>query len=236
MISIIIPVLNEEKNISNALANIERLNGEKEIIVVDGGSIDNTVEIVKKKGVMLLSSQKGRACQMNKGVEIANSDTLLFLHADTTLPENAITRIEKAMKNHKIIGGRFDVGFDDNRFIFRLIALLMNWRSRLTGIFTGDQAIFIRKSVFKGIGGYLEIPLMEDIALSKKMKRTGRVACLGDSTITSARKWKEEGIIKTILLMWFLRLLYFFKISPRFLSRIYYRKGYKTRSSLFLLY
>ena len=172
---------------------------------------------------------------MNRGAEIANGDTLLFLHSDTTLPENAITRIEEAMKNHKIIGGRFDVGFDDDRFIFKLIAFLMNWRSRLTGIFTGDQAIFIRKSVFKDIGGYLQIPLMEDIALSKKMKRTGRIACLEDSVITSARKWKEEGIIKTILLMWFLRLLYFFKISPIFLSRIYYRKRYKRLSLLFFL-
>ncbi|MEK6678900.1 MAG: TIGR04283 family arsenosugar biosynthesis glycosyltransferase [Nitrospirota bacterium] len=225
MISIIIPVLNEEKNISAALENIERLDGEKEVIIVDGGSIDNTVEIVKKKGVMLLSSQKGRGCQMNKGAEIANGDTLLFLHADTTLPENALLEIERVMKVNEVIGGRFDVRFDDDRFVFKLIAFLMNWRSRLTSIFTGDQAIFIRKSVFKDIGGYLEIPLMEDIALSKKMKRTGRVACLGDSTITSARKWKEEGIIKTILLMWFLRLLYFFKISPIFLSKIYYRKG-----------
>lgn len=236
MISIIIPVLNEEENISSALANTERLSGEKEIIVVDCGSIDNTVEIVKKKGVMLLSSQKGRGHQMNRGAEIAKGDTLIFLHADTTLPENAITRIEEAMKNHEIIGGRFDVSFDDDRFIFKLIAFLMNWRSHLTGIFTGDQAIFIRKSVFKDIGGYLEIPLMEDIALSKRMKREGKIACINDCVTTSARKWKEEGIIKTILLMWFLRFLYFFKISPIFLSKIYYRKGYKTRSSLFLLY
>lgn len=241
MISIIIPVLNEEENISSALANTERLSGEKEIIVVDGGSIDNTVSIVNSVGAynytpLLLSSQKGRGHQMNRGAEIAKGDTLIFLHADTTLPENAITRIEEAMKNHEIIGGRFDVSFDDDRFIFKLIAFLMNWRSHLTGIFTGDQAIFIRKSVFKDIGGYLEIPLMEDIALSKKMKRTGRVVCLEHSAITSARKWKEEGIIKTILLMWFLRFLYFFKISPIFLSKIYYRKGYKTRSSLFLLY
>ncbi len=235
MISIIIPVLNEEKNISAALENIKQLDGKKEIIVVDGGSIDNTVGIVKKKGVTLLSSQKGRGCQMNRGAEIAKGDTLLFLHADTTLPENAITRIEETMKNHKSIGGRFDVRFNDNRFIFKLIAFLMNRRSRLTGIFTGDQAIFIRKNIFKDIGGYLEIPLMEDIALSKRMKMEGKVACINDCVITSARKWKEEGIIKTILLMWFLRLLYFFKISPIFLSRIYYRKGYKTRSSLFLL-
>ncbi len=236
MISIIIPVLNEEKNISIVLENIKRLNGEKEIIVVDGGSIDNTVDIVKKKGFMLLSSQKGRGCQMNRGAEIADGDTLLFLHADTTLPENAITRILEAIKNHKIIGGRFDVRFDDDKFIFKLIAFLMNWRSRLTGIFTGDQAIFIRKDIFKDIGGYLEIPLMEDIALSKKMKRKGEVACINDCVTTSARKWKEDGIIKTILLMWFLRLLYFFKINPIFLSRIYYRKKYKTLSSLFFLH
>jgi rSAM/selenodomain-associated transferase 2 len=236
MISIIIPILNEEKNISIALENIERLDGEKEVIVVDGGSIDNTVDIAKKKGVMLLSSQKGRGCQMNKGAEAANGDMLLFLHADTKLPDNAILEINKVMKAPESIGGRFDVGFDDDRFVFKLIAFLMNWRSRLTGIFTGDQAVFIRKNIFKDIGGYLEIPLMEDIALSKKMKKRGKTACINDCIITSARKWKEEGIIKTILLMWFLRLLYFFKISPIFLSRIYYRKGYKTHSSLFLLH
>ena len=232
MISIIIPVLNEEKNISIVLENIKRLNGEKEIIVVDGGSIDNTVEIVRKKGVMLLSSQKGRGHQMNRGAEIAKGDTLLFLHADTTLPENAITRIEETMKNHKIIGGRFDVRFDDDRFVFKLIAFLMNWRSRLTGIFTGDQAIFIRKSIFKDKSGYPEIPLMEDIELSKRMRMAGRTACLKDRAITSARKWKKEGIIKTILLMWLLRFLYFFNASPEFLSRIYYRKKQAGRVAL----
>ncbi|MBI5181630.1 MAG: TIGR04283 family arsenosugar biosynthesis glycosyltransferase [Nitrospirae bacterium] len=232
MITIIIPVLNEEKNISSALENIERLDGKKEIIVVDGGSIDNTVGIVKKKGVVLLSSQKGRGCQMNKGAEIAKDETLLFLHADTKLPDNAILEIDKAMKASEIAGGRFNVRFDNNRFIFKLIAFLMNWRSRLTGISTGDQAIFIRKSIFKEIGGYSEIPLMEDIELSKKMKRKGKVACINDCVITSARKWKEEGIIKTILLMWFLRLLYFFRVSPETLSRIYYRKKQASEAAL----
>lgn len=224
MITIIIPVLNEEIHISSALENIERLNGEKEIIVIDGGSIDNTVSIVKDKGVMLLSSEKGRGCQMNRGAEIAKGETLLFLHADTILLEDGLIKIQEALKDPEIIGGRFDVRFDDGRLVFKLIAFLMNWRSRLTGISTGDQAIFIRKSAFKDIGGYLEIPLMEDIELSKKMKRAGRVVCLEDMVITSARKWKEEGIVRTIILMWSLRLLYFFRVSPEALSRIYYRK------------
>ncbi len=235
MISIIIPVLDEEEHISSALESIERLNGEKEIILVDGGSIDNTVDIVKKKGVILLSSQKGRGHQMNRGAEIANGETLLFLHADTKLPDNAFLEIERIIKGSENIGGRFNVKFDDDRFIFKLIAFLMNWRSKLTGIFTGDHAIFIRKDIFKDIGGFLEIPLMEDIAFSKKMKRGGRVVCLEDNVITSARKWKEEGIIKTILMMWFLRFLYFFKISPKFLSKIYYRKSSKRLSLLFFL-
>lgn len=230
MITIIIPVLNEEKHIGSALANIERLNGEKEIIVVDGGSIDNTINIIKSVAaycntpIQFLSSQKGRGHQMNKGADFAGGEILLFLHADTILPENAIARIEEAIKNHEIIGGRFNARFDDDRFIFKLTAFLMNWRSRLTGIFTGDQAIFIRRNVFKDIGSFPEIPLMEDIALGKKMKRKGKVACINDCVITSARKWKEEGIIKTILLMWYLRLLYFFRVSPEMLSRIYYRK------------
>ena len=235
MITIIIPVLNEEKNIAKVLENISQLDGEKEIIVVDGGSIDNTVGIVEKKDVILLSSEKGRGCQMNKGAEIAKGETLLFLHADTKLPDNAILEIDKVMKAPESIGGRFDVRFDDNRFIFKLIAFLMNWRSSLTEIFTGDHAIFIRKSAFKELGGYSEIPLMEDIELSKKMKRKGKVACINNCVITSARKWKEEGIIKTILLMWLLRLLYFFKVSPIFLSKIYYKKRYKTISSFFFL-
>ena len=147
---------------------------------------------------------------MNRGAEIANGDTLLFLHSDTTLPENAITRIEEAMKNHKIIGGRFDVGFDDDRFIFKLIAFLMNWRSRLTGIFTGDQAIFIRKSVFKDIGGYLQIPLMEDIALSKKMKKAGRAVCL-KTRLLPLQKVEGRGDSKNNLIDVVAEALYFFQ-------------------------
>ncbi len=224
MVSIIIPVLNEEKNITKALNNISQLKGGKEIIIVDGGSIDNTVDIVKKKGVMPLSSQKGRGCQMNRGAEIAKGETLLFLHADTILLEDGLIKIQEALKDPEIIGGRFDVRFDDDRFILKLIAFLMNWRSRLTGVSTGDQAIFIRKNIFKKIGGYSEIPLMEDIELSKRMKKAGSLACLKDMVITSARKWKEEGIVRTIILMWSLRLLYFFRVSPEALSRIYYRK------------
>lgn len=225
MISIIIPVLNEEKHISSALENIERLNGEKEIIVIDGGSSDNTAEIVKNRGITLLSYIKqGRGCQMNRGAEIAKGEALLFLHADTILLEDGLIKIQEALKDPEIIGGRFDVRFDDGRLVFKLIAFLMNWRSRLTGISTGDQAIFIRKNIFKKIGGYLEVPLMEDIELSKRMKKAGSLACLKDMVITSARKWKEEGIVRTIILMWSLRLLYFFRVSPEALSRIYYRK------------
>ncbi|MBI3354076.1 MAG: TIGR04283 family arsenosugar biosynthesis glycosyltransferase [Nitrospirae bacterium] len=229
MVSIIIPVLNEEKNIAKALNNISQLKGGKEIIIVDGGSIDNTVSIVNSVGAynytpLLLSSQKGRGCQMNRGAEIAKGETLLFLHADTILLEDGLIKIQEALKDPEIIGGRFDVKFDDGRLVFKLIAFLMNWRSRLTGISTGDQAIFIRKDIFKKICGYPEAPLMEDIELSKRMKRAGSLACLKNMVITSARKWKEEGIVRTIILMWSLRLLYFFRVSPEALSRIYYRK------------
>jgi rSAM/selenodomain-associated transferase 2 len=159
---------------------------------------------------------------MNAGARHARGDVLLFLHADTRLPDGALEAIARALADPKVVGGRFDVRFDSPRPIMRVVAWLMNRRSRLTGIATGDQGIFVRRAVFEALGGYADIPLMEDIELSRRLKRRGRLAALPLRATTAARKWEREGAACTIALMWGLRLLYFVGASPARLHRWYY--------------
>ncbi|MDH5189696.1 MAG: TIGR04283 family arsenosugar biosynthesis glycosyltransferase [Gammaproteobacteria bacterium] len=220
VISIIIPALNEEKNILQTLSSLQtfRQRGH-EIILVDGGSTDSTESIAKPLCDIVLSTRKGRACQMHAGATASHGDVLWFIHADTIAPQNADHMIEKALT--KKSWGRFDVTISGKSWLFRIIAVMMNLRSRITGICTGDQGIFVKKETYMRHGGYPDIPLMEDIAISKQLKKTELPACITIPMLTSGRRWDQKGVVKTMLLMWWLRFLYFIGVSPVKLSDIY---------------
>jgi rSAM/selenodomain-associated transferase 2 len=220
VISVIIPTLNEEGVLAATLQRA-RQPGVREIIVVDGGSMDATRAIAASFADVVLSAPCGRAAQMNAGAARATSDILLFLHADTWLPEGFTGGVRAACATPGVIGGRFDVQLEPSTPLLWLTGELINVRSRLSRIATGDQAIFIRRTVFERLGGYATIPLMEDIDLTRRMKRAGRVACLRERVTTSARRWQQNGIVRTILLMWTLRALYFWGVSPEQLQRLY---------------
>ena len=218
--SIVIPSLNEEKSIVNCLTSLQVYRNECEIIVSDGGSSDNTKSLAHLLADKVIDAQRGRAFQMNAGACEAFGEILIFLHADTFLPPNALQLIRQSI-NQKKRWGRFDIQLDGRHPLLKTVAWFMNWRSRLSGIATGDQVIFIEKSLFFDIGQYPEIPLMEDIALCKKLKTVFRPVCLKDRVISSSRRWEQFGVIKTILLMWSLRLWYFLGTSPNTLAYLY---------------
>jgi len=216
-LSIIIPVLNEADHIVAALQALTPLRARgAELIVVDGGSTDDTVELAAPLCNQVVHAPRGRALQMNAGARVASGEALVFLHADTRLPERADAEIALALAQAS--WGRFDVRIASLRPLLRLVARAMNLRSRLSGIATGDQAIFVRREAFPG---FPEIPLMEDIAFSRRMKRRGRPACLRACVTTSARRWEARGVVRTILLMWRLRLLYALGMTPQRLAREY---------------
>jgi rSAM/selenodomain-associated transferase 2 len=220
-ISVIIPVLNEELTIQATLQSVLCLNPE-EVLVIDGGSVDRTrEEVTACAGVQLFGAPRGRARQMNHGAALVRGDILLFLHADTRLPQSALDDIRDAMRNPKVAGGRFDVALDGAGWMLRAVGTMISLRSRLSRVATGDQAIFVRREVFAKLGGYPEIPLMEDIALSRALKRAGQVACLKSRVVTSARRWQKDGVWRTIFKMWTLKSLYLLGVSPRRLKRFY---------------
>jgi rSAM/selenodomain-associated transferase 2 len=223
-LSIVVPVLNEAANLERLLPDLLARGPAVEVVVADAGSTDGTSELVRRfPSVSLVEGSRGRARQMNAGARATRGDALLFLHADTGLPAGAVAAIERALADPAVVAGRFDVRFTSSRWPFRMIAGLMNWRSRWSGIATGDQGIFVRRASFEALGGYPDIPLMEDIELTRRLKRLGRIACLDARVTTSSRKWEREGILRTILLMWALRLLYFLGVSPARLVGWYYR-------------
>ena len=219
-ISVIIPALNEESIIASTLEALRPL-APTEVIVVDGGSTDRTREIVARTDATLTSSVRGRAEQMNHGARLARGDVFLFLHADTQPPPSAISEIRSALEDPRCVGGRFDVRLEGNHRIYGLIGALINLRSRLTKVATGDQAIFVRREVYEEIGGFPNLPLIEDIAFSRYLKKKGKVACLKSRVATSTRRWEREGIWQTVLRMWALRLLYLAGVSPFRLKRFY---------------
>jgi rSAM/selenodomain-associated transferase 2 len=218
-VAIILPTLDEESTIASALDALRLFPAE--VIVVDGGSRDRTVGLVAERGVRMISSQPGRARQMNAGAGAARGDVLLFLHADTRLPPSAIADIRSALDDPRCAGGRFDLRLDSHRWIFSLVGFLISLRSRLSRVATGDQAIFVRRKVFEEIGGFPDIPIMEDTAFSRALKEKGRIACLRSQVVTSARRWEKEGVCRTILKMWILKILYFAGVSPFRLKRFY---------------
>jgi rSAM/selenodomain-associated transferase 2 len=221
-ISVIIPALNEGAAISATLQALQPLRRRgHELIVVDGGSGDATVELAGALADRVIRSEPGRATQMQAGAGAARGATLWFLHADSIAPAHADQLIQQALQDESVCWGRFDVRFPDRGRLLRLIAWSMNTRSRLSGIATGDQGIFVKRSSYEQAGGFPSIPLMEDIALSRALKKQSKPACLQHCLGTSARRWLEHGIMRTILLMWCLRLGYFLGISPQRLASHY---------------
>ncbi|HCO59232.1 MAG TPA: glycosyl transferase [Porticoccaceae bacterium] len=222
-LSIVIPTLNEAATIKDclqALSSVRDLGAQ--IIVADGGSYDETVTRARAGADKVVVSKPGRAGQMNAGAREATGQWLLFLHADTRLPENMADVITAWEFSHSA-WGFFFVRLDSPRMVFRIIERLMNWRSYYSRIATGDQSLFVKRELFERLGGYADIPLMEDIELSKRLRRTGRPLVALARATTSARKWEREGVVSTVLLMWRLRLAYFFGADPAELVRKYYR-------------
>jgi rSAM/selenodomain-associated transferase 2 len=211
-LSIVVPALNEARGIRAALEALAPLRARgHEVIVVDGGSTDGTQRIAIPLCDLFLNAPRGRAVQMNAGARAASGEVLVFLHADTRLPENIFIP-------GSALWGRFDVQIEGRHPLLKIVSCAMNLRSRVTGIATGDQAIFVRREAFPG---FPEIALMEDVAFSKAMKRRARPACLKQTVRTSGRRWEARGVLRTVLLMWRLRLMYFLGAHPERLARIY---------------
>jgi rSAM/selenodomain-associated transferase 2 len=219
-LSVIVPTLDEEATIASTLAHARR-PGDVELVVVDGGSRDETVNVARPLADRVLDAPRGRAAQMNAGAAAARGAVLLFLHADTRLPDDYPALVADALAPADVVGGRFDIRLDAPGLAYRVIERLIGLRSRLTGVATGDQAIFVRRDAFVRVGGYPAIPLMEDIALCRALKRTGRMVALRDVVVTSARRWQRDGLVRTVALMWMLRLAYYAGVSPARLARAY---------------
>ncbi len=224
LLSIVVPVLNEAPSIEQALQALQAYRGAGvEVIVADGGSQDDTQTLARPHCDRLVLARRGRARQMNAGARAARTPNLLFLHADTTLPPGAPGLALRALQHHH--WGRFDVRIEGESRLLPIVAAAMNLRSRLTGVATGDQAIFVCRDVFTAVGGFPDIPLMEDVELSTRLLRLGEPACLRAQVLTSGRRWDDNGVLRTILLMWRLRLAYALGADPRRLARSY---GYHT--------
>lgn len=221
-LAIVVPVLNEAPQWPALAAHLQALQASDatlQIVIVDGGSTDDTLRLAQSSGFWVLSSPRGRACQMNAGAQACRAEQLLFLHADTRLPEGAAGLIMQALRTH--VWGRFDVQIEGRARLLRVVAAMMNWRSRISGIATGDQAMFMTRAAFEKAGGFPEQPLMEDIALSAALKTLGRPACLRARVCTSGRRWEQYGVWRTIVLMWCLRLAYWLGANPAALARAY---------------
>lgn len=220
-ISIIVPVLNEALCLPDTLARAQALVGPQvDIVFVDGGSTDNTVALIKAAGLRVVASANGRAWQMNAGAAQTQGDILLFLHADTQLPLDALSSMTSHLSSH-VCWGRFDVRIAGSSRMLPVIARMMNWRSRYSGIATGDQAMFMTRAAFNAIGGFPQQALMEDIEASKRLKKLSRPACIASPVVTSGRRWETRGVWPTIFLMWRLRWAYWRGQNANQLAQLY---------------
>ncbi|MGK0500022.1 MAG: rSAM/selenodomain-associated transferase 2 [Oceanicoccus sp.] len=221
-LSIIIPVINEADRLAKLLSDLrQRLPYSVEILVADGGSSDNSLAEANRLADKAVLCSRGRALQMNAAAEHAAGEWLLFLHADTQLPNEMAALLEQ-LSTRSCDWGFFRVRLSGRQALLRLVERGMNLRSRLTHVATGDQCLFVRRSVFEQLAGFPELPLMEDVAMSKRLRAVSKPFIYATPVITSSRRWQQNGVIKTVLLMWLLRLAYFLGCQPRYLARLYY--------------
>ncbi|MGH8682260.1 MAG: TIGR04283 family arsenosugar biosynthesis glycosyltransferase [Burkholderiales bacterium] len=221
-ISIIIPALNEAAGIGATLAALQPLRGRgHDVIVVDGGSEDGTPELARPLADRVIAAPRGRASQMNAGAAEARGDIVLFLHADTVLPADADRMVLEGLASTRLLWGRFDVAIGGRHPLLPVVAWLMNFRSRMTGAATGDQAIFAWREAFLRAGGFPPIALMEDVALARALGGLSQPLCLAERVTTSGRRWESRGVLRTIALMWWLRLRYLLGASPDRLAQRY---------------
>ena len=229
--SIIVPVFREGERINDLIGHLNRLDsdGNVEIVIVDGAQEKDTLRAIRSENVIKISSEQGRAKQMNAGTSIARGEILIFLHADTELPIYALRKIDSFIEQAEYVGGAFDLGIKSDKVIFKVIGAMSSLRSRLNRIPFGDQAIFIRREYFNKIGGYKEIPLMEDVELLRRIKKSGgRIRIFHDRAMTSPRRWEKEGVIYCTLRNWTLQTLYLLGVSPEKLIN-FYKNDYRGR-------
>ena len=222
--SIVIPVINESATINTTLEQLIALEADApfEVIVVDGDTEGKTIGAINNKNVKTMIAEKGRATQMNRGAVMAGGDIIIFLHADTRLPPDALALIKKALTDPDCMGGAFDLSIDSVRPVYQLISKISSYRSRLTRIPYGDQALFFRREEFLSIGGFADIPLMEDVEIMRRIKnRRGKIKIINQPVKTSPRRWEKEGILRCTLRNWLLIILYISGISPERLARFY---------------
>lgn len=213
------PIYNEAQQLPELAQHLAQFTG-CEIILVDGGSTDDSVTLAAALGLKVIGSTKGRASQMNTGAAQCTGDIILFLHADTRLPDNAVAEILSAADSGAV-WGRFDVSITGQHWLLGIVARMINWRSRMTKVATGDQGIFIMRRLFERVGGYAQVPLMEDVELCKRLRKNYPPACLRAAVQTSGRRWETRGVVRTIALMWYLRLAYWLGVSPERLVQLY---------------
>ncbi len=220
MITVVVPALNEAANIKTTLERLQlmRARGD-EVVVVDGGSVDQTVMVASSLADRVIHADRGRARQMNAGAEAANGSILWFLHADTLVPEGADRLIVDALQDN--VWGRFNVRFSGRGRLLSVVAWMMNHRSCWSGVATGDQGIFVTRTLFEQVGGYPLLPLMEDVALSKHLRRTASPFCVDIPLVTSSRRWEQRGTVRTIVLMWWLRFAYWIGVPVERIARWY---------------
>ncbi len=214
-------MLNEERAIGSTLEAVRAAAPDAEIIVVDGGSADHSVAAVRNRCDLLLSSPRGRARQMNTGAAAARGDALVFVHADTIVPSSFAHNIDAALANSATVGGRFDLVLDDPTLLYRILGRLISIRSRWMRSATGDQAIFVRRETFQRMLGFADIELCEDVDFARRLRRYGRVACLRSTVTTSARRWRKDGLLRTVLRMWLVKALFLLGVPPHWLKRHY---------------